>query len=244
MKLVDLPPDSELVGPPPTRELVEKITTYGVLIPILVRLDGERFKVIEGRRRVKAARAIGLTSIPARVTDVRGRAMSAALTVVTHSTRNENAAAEFDAINSLLVNGASEQDLVEATGLPVQTIRKRMSLGSLTEDLMDLFRQGKIAPSAAEAAAKLPQERQQDLWCIYESNGKVTSKDVSEVRRVCRAEASAALPFDEIERTPERQPDRLQEWQARAVTLLEKLSSKVSRRDLKVIEELLREARS
>jgi ParB/RepB/Spo0J family partition protein len=51
-------------------ELIASIRDMGVLEPILVRQMGEMYEVIAGRRRLEAARSIGLQTIPASVLDV------------------------------------------------------------------------------------------------------------------------------------------------------------------------------
>jgi ParB/RepB/Spo0J family partition protein len=51
-------------------ELIDSIRDMGVLEPILVRQKGDEYEVIAGRRRLEAARIIGLPTIPASVLDV------------------------------------------------------------------------------------------------------------------------------------------------------------------------------
>jgi ParB/RepB/Spo0J family partition protein len=53
--------DSEIAG------LAHSIKEHGVLQPILVVQDGDRYKVIAGERRLRAAKLAGLDRIPARV---------------------------------------------------------------------------------------------------------------------------------------------------------------------------------
>jgi ParB/RepB/Spo0J family partition protein len=49
------------------RELVESIRNDGVLTPVLVRPEGERYVIVAGHRRIAAAREAGLSEIPALV---------------------------------------------------------------------------------------------------------------------------------------------------------------------------------
>ncbi len=51
-------------------ELSQSIKAMGVLQPILVRPWGDRFQLVSGERRVRAARLVGLERIPAVVRDV------------------------------------------------------------------------------------------------------------------------------------------------------------------------------
>jgi ParB/RepB/Spo0J family partition protein len=60
--------DSEIAG------LSYSIKEHGVLQPILVVQDGDRYKVIAGERRLRAARMAGMDRIPARVLSTNDKA--------------------------------------------------------------------------------------------------------------------------------------------------------------------------
>jgi ParB family chromosome partitioning protein len=235
LKLSDLESDSLLLGPDPSPELVRSVGRLGVLQPILVRRTARKLLVIEGRRRIKAARANNLDAIPALVVDVSLREQMA-MTLVAHATRRSNVVVEYDAICYLAERGADESQISEATGLPVQTIRRRMALGRLNNDLLESFRAGKISASVAENAAKLPKKSQVKLLDILGTAGKITTQDVKEQRRVHREQAVSSLPFSQIE-----QPLPVDDWHDRAVKLLNSLSGKVSPKTWRDIRELIEE---
>lgn len=60
--------DSEIAG------LAHSIKEHGVLQPILVVQDGDRYKVIAGERRLRASKLAGLDRIPARVLSTHDKA--------------------------------------------------------------------------------------------------------------------------------------------------------------------------
>jgi len=60
--------DAEILG------LSESIKEHGVLQPILVVQDGDRYKVIAGERRLRASKLAGLDRIPARVITTNDKA--------------------------------------------------------------------------------------------------------------------------------------------------------------------------
>jgi ParB/RepB/Spo0J family partition protein len=77
LNIKDLPLDSCYISPYNVRsdpgdltELIASIRDLGVLEPILVRQMGKQYQVIAGRRRLEAARSLGLPTIPASVLDV------------------------------------------------------------------------------------------------------------------------------------------------------------------------------
>src|SRR4029077_20693317 len=49
--------------------LRESIRAHGVLQPLVVRQVGERFQLVAGERRLRAARSAGLPAVPVRVVD-------------------------------------------------------------------------------------------------------------------------------------------------------------------------------
>lgn len=51
-------------------ELAQSIQSNGLAVPILVRPSGERFIIVHGERRYKAARSLGWESIPAEVREI------------------------------------------------------------------------------------------------------------------------------------------------------------------------------
>ncbi|MBR0135560.1 MAG: ParB/RepB/Spo0J family partition protein, partial [Clostridia bacterium] len=54
-------------------ELAESISQHGIVQPLIVRKNGDRFGIIAGERRFRAARIAGLTEVPAIVRDMDGR---------------------------------------------------------------------------------------------------------------------------------------------------------------------------
>jgi ParB family chromosome partitioning protein len=52
------------------RELAASIKEYGVVQPVLVRAVGDRFELVAGERRLRAAREAGLSHIPAIVREM------------------------------------------------------------------------------------------------------------------------------------------------------------------------------
>ncbi len=54
-------------------ELASSLKEYGVTIPVIVRRDGEKYDLIAGYLRLKAAKLAGITSVPAIVRDINNR---------------------------------------------------------------------------------------------------------------------------------------------------------------------------
>lgn len=193
-----------LVGPEPDAALLRSIKRYGILDPVLVietpsSGSGTHYRIADGRRRVKAARKLGIEKVPARIVDdAEIPWMGNVITIASHATRKANPMSEYEAIKTLVDAGHSESEIQQATGLAIPTIRQRMQFGGLTPILRKAVSSGEIKSSVALRAAKLSKKQQTALGRVLRKNGKLTGKDVEEVRRVKVDAARAALPFETL----------------------------------------------
>ena len=73
--------------PPPenVESLTQSIAMHGILQPLLVRRQGGRYSIIAGRKRLAAAIAAGLASVPCALHEVDGAAAAARATARTSS---------------------------------------------------------------------------------------------------------------------------------------------------------------
>ena len=191
--LPESPPEGKacrvpLVGLPeiedhPSPVMRQSVAEWGVIEPVVLREgDDGSLEVVDGRRRIAAARAANLFDVPA---IIHTKDLEAdILTLVLNSVRGPNVVGEFVIMRGLYGQGMSEAAIARLSGLPVATVRKRLKLLSLTAPLLDGFMSGSIAPGVAEKAATLPLGRQQLLKEILHDTGKVTTQNVVDVRRV------------------------------------------------------------
>jgi ParB/RepB/Spo0J family partition protein len=153
-----------------------------------------QFKLIAGRRRVRASVEVGLTSIPALIYPAGFRNT---MLLTDHAQRHANPAAELRAIEELQEQGYDEKAISQATGMAIGTIRNRLKLTSLCAELRDAFDVGDITLQIAEGLTKLSVEDQTSLAMQYVENGYLTSKDVRDMRRVSRETAMTEMDFDD-----------------------------------------------
>ncbi len=208
VRLDRLPPDEELVGPPPDRTLVESIKRLGLLEPVLLTASskpGDRAHgglwILDGRRRVKAARQVALHDIPCLVVEAAGL-VGSTVAVAKHATRRANLAAELAAVERMAATGRSEQEIVAATGLAPQSVRQRLRLRGLHPDLRAALASGALSAHAAREAVRLPRAAQAGLADTLRQQGKLTTCDLATARRARVAAGAAALPFGALTATP------------------------------------------
>lgn len=181
---LDRLPTDEMLGPlKPDKSLKESVAMFGVRQPVPLVWDGADYTVVGGRRRIQAARAVGMSQIPALVgTDSEGMA---ALDAHLNSTVKPNPFSYLNVISEMYESGASEKAIAQATSLPLGTVRRLWNTKlNLNHALYAAAQKGDIKFSVAEAAAKLSTSQQQNLEAVYQDAGKLTGKDVAEAKRV------------------------------------------------------------
>jgi len=183
----------------PSRQLVASVRRYGVVTPVILvdTGDGQGKQLVDGRRRVLAAKEAGLTHVEA-VTysfnreDARGFPAEL-LTLTLNELRRPNPVAEAEAIRRLLDRGAPLRDICRATGMSPARVKQRMRLLNLAAPLAQALSQGEITVGTAEAAAKLSSTEQRALADRLAERGKLTLEDVAEARSARRKAAQSTL---------------------------------------------------
>lgn len=166
--------------------LLKSVKDKGVLVPILVahKEDGG-YVVLDGRRRVTAAREAGIDLVPAVLLEEGGPEV----TILAHATRSENPVAELHAVQELVMQGMSEEEIARAGYASLQRIRKLAKLNRLHPSLRKDVEEGKIAPGVAFQAARLPIEQQKRLL----EAEKITGSTVREAQSARKQEALPTL---------------------------------------------------
>jgi ParB/RepB/Spo0J family partition protein len=182
--LRELPDDVYLPSPEPTRGMVESVKRYGVLEPIIV-VDlgfGNGWKVLAGRRRIKAARQAELETITALIYE-EGFDYSEIVTIAENHHRKPNPVADLMALRALMQRGASDEEICAATSWTKTDLKARRPLLNLYPPLLAALEEGRISATVGIAASKRSQADQVVLYGVLEDNGKLTIGDVQDVRK-------------------------------------------------------------
>lgn len=133
-------------------QLSESVKAHGILQPIVVRHLGERYQIVAGERRLRAAQEAGLESVPIRVVNFNDQeALEAALVEnIQRSDLNpiEKALGFKDYLDRFNLN---QEQLAKRLGLARSTVSNLVNLLELAPEVQDGIRLGQIS----EAHAKL-----------------------------------------------------------------------------------------
>jgi len=190
--------------------LAESLAEHGLLQPVVVRRVGDRFELVAGERRLRAARQAGWTEVPVKIVEVDDRQASE-LAIIENLQRKDlnplEKAASFQ--RYLEQYGCTQEELASRLKLDRSTIANFIRLLELPEAVQDALRQGKITQGHARALLPLGDEREQIEFCRrVQQEGLNVRQTEALVQETVRAEDDEPLGLVDRDGTT-RRPTRL-----------------------------------
>ena len=182
--------DLQRIKPGTARTVIPSVRLMGVMQPVLLRTTPRgpyAYEVVDGNRRDHSARTFGHTDIPAIITD-GSEAQLAAARAVLNTSRSPNPVQEARAWQGALASGVygSVEAMARDLGVNVQTVRQRLRLMQLPDQLLDGIQEGHISEGVAEKIANLdPAYRARAVQRYGELQGageRFTADHLKEVR--------------------------------------------------------------
>lgn len=131
-------------------QLADSITANGILQPILVRETGERYEIIAGERRFRAARLAGLSEIPALVLEADDEAAAKYALIENLQREDLNPYEEAAAIRKLMDEyGLSQEQVAGSIGRSRSAVANALRLLDLPEDAVKLVTDGTLSAGHA-----------------------------------------------------------------------------------------------
>jgi ParB family chromosome partitioning protein len=147
---------------PRLAELAQSITAHGVIQPIVVRAIGERFQIIAGERRWRAAKRAGLRQVPVVVRDVapgRERSLLEMALVENIQRENLNPIDEALAYRRLADDfQLTQENIAAAVGKDRATVANVLRLLKLPEEARQEVASGRLTMGHARALLALGTE--------------------------------------------------------------------------------------
>lgn len=143
-------------------ELAESIKAQGIMQPILARpIDTDRFEIIAGERRWRAAQLAGLAEVPVLIRKVPDESALAMSLIENIQRENLNPLEEAMGIQRLINEfGMTHQTAGEALGNSRSTISNLLRLLNLSAPVQELMMQGKIDMGHGRALLPLASAQQ------------------------------------------------------------------------------------
>jgi len=180
-------------------ELADSIRAQGVVQPIVVRPIGEadergvqRYEIIAGERRWRAAQQAGLREIPAVIRRIPDEAAIAMALIENIQRENLNPLEEARALERLISEfGLTHQQAADAVGRSRAAVSNLLRLLELPEEICERLVRRELEMGHARALLGLPQRRQQiEVGLLVARKGLSVRETESLVRRMVEPQQS------------------------------------------------------
>jgi ParB family transcriptional regulator, chromosome partitioning protein len=138
-------------------ELAQSIKTYGIVQPIIVQRNGDRYVIIAGERRYRAARLAQLETVPVVIKDYSKQDFMEVSLVENLQREDLNPIEEAEAMRILMDEHSLTQDeLSNRLGISRSAIANTLRLLSLPQEVKEMVMEGDLSSGHARCLIVLP----------------------------------------------------------------------------------------
>ncbi|PIP02290.1 MAG: chromosome partitioning protein ParB [Zetaproteobacteria bacterium CG12_big_fil_rev_8_21_14_0_65_54_13] len=202
-------------------KLTESIRSEGVLMPVLIRPNGDGYELIAGERRWRAAQAAGLVEIPAVVRDVSDL-QALELAIIENEQRDDLSPIESAAAyNRMIVEfGCTQQQVAEKIGISRVQVSNLIRLLQLSVRIKSMIERRILNMGQARPLVGLPE-------VIAEKLADECVEQGLSARQMEQAAKKAAKPVeDKVAKEPDADVAALQDELSRKLGLSVELACK------------------
>ncbi len=180
-------------------ELAESIKSQGLVQPILVRplprpsaMESQRYEIIAGERRWRAAQMAGLSEIPAVIRDVPDEAAVAMALIENIQRENLNPLEEARALQRLVDEfGLTHQAAAEAVGRSRAAVSNLLRLTDLADEVKELLETRRLEMGHGRALLGLTSRKQQIEIAVFVAKKSLSVRETEAlVRRLLNPAAA------------------------------------------------------
>lgn len=163
-------------------ELANSIKNYGVLNPILVKKNGEKYEIISGERRIKASILAGLTEVPARILDIDDKKITEIAMAENLQRENISPIEEAKSFDKIMKeNALTEGKLSEVINKNQSIISKKLELLNLPENIQQALNERKIGERHARSLMTVEDDIKKTELLNKIINEKLTVKELDNI---------------------------------------------------------------
>ncbi|MHC1786076.1 MAG: ParB/RepB/Spo0J family partition protein [Christensenellales bacterium] len=175
--------------------LADSIREVGILQPILVRQVRNRFLIIAGERRFRAAVLAGLRTVPCIQKDLDG--LELRLTALIENLQREdlNPMEEAAAISALMAEGSlTQQDAAQRLGKSRPAVANLLRLLNLPASVQQLVSEGSLSEGHARVLAGLKSSSQQESLALQAISQGLSVRQLEALCQGTRQPGKKAAP--------------------------------------------------
>jgi ParB family chromosome partitioning protein len=170
-------------SPEELRELVDSVREKGVLQPVLVRPTPEGYELVAGERRLRAAQAAGIETVPAVVRKLSDREALESTIVENVQRADLNAIELAEGYHRLAHEfSLSQEEIARRVGKDRATVANHLRLLKLPAQVKLAVVEGKLSAGHARALLSAPPERLLRIFAAILRKGL----SVREAERLCQ----------------------------------------------------------
>ncbi|WP_177419669.1 ParB/RepB/Spo0J family partition protein [endosymbiont of Lamellibrachia barhami] len=192
-------------NPDSLRELADSIAAQGVIQPVVVReIENNRYELIAGERRWRAAQQAGLDTIPVVIKEVTEQA-AMAMGLIENIQRDDlNPLEEANALSRLLLEfELTHQAVAKAVGKSRTTVTNLLRLLELNEDVKILIESGRLEMGHGRALLGLKDRAQSNAAEKVVADGLSVRETERLVRRIQGEQDAPAKVVSKTEDDPD-----------------------------------------
>lgn len=186
-------------------QIADSIDNVGVIEPIIVVKDGERYKILSGRHRFRACKKLGKDEIPCYIKNINADDDIARYIIIATNTDRNNeykpsvyarAYAEQLVLMKKLGKKSTVSAIAEQNGLSRKQIYRYIRLASLIPELQNWVDDGIISIETAVEFSFLSIEKQSSLY-DYTNNLEISKSDISHTLSLSAAKYMRSLELSD-----------------------------------------------
>lgn len=163
-------------------ELAESIKQHGIIQPLIVRQLADKYEIIAGERRYKAATLAGLSTVPVIVTNLSD-AKSAEVALVENIQRKNLSSIE-EALSykrKIDKDNLTQEQLAKVLGLSQSTVANRLRLLNLSNEVQDALLKEKISERHARSLLQISDKNKQNELLNRIITERLTVRQLDEI---------------------------------------------------------------
>ena len=161
-------------------ELASSILKYGIIQPIVLRKINDKYEIIAGERRYKAACLAGLKTIPAIINNTDDNTSAEIALLENLQRKNLTVIEEAQSYKKLMDRGFTQEDIANKLGISQSSIANKLRLLNLPKEVRDALLYNQISERHARSLLSLNNEDLQKSLLNRIINEKLTVKQTED----------------------------------------------------------------
>lgn len=172
-------------------ELKQSILKHGLLVPILVKQNGDNYQIISGERRYRAIKELNLDTVLVRILNL-GQEETIEVALTDNMQREDLNYIEIAEALTILVQKykLTHETIAEALSIHRSSVSNLIRLMELPEKVKDKIRDNELSPTSARILLKIQNEEEQIIAMNEYIKNNWTIADLDNYIKTCKQYAN------------------------------------------------------